>query len=503
MVGHAYRPDAQILSATETILQAAGSVDRERRAWPVADDGGFRGMVTIAQLDQAIHEGRGEAALAELVSPVAFDEQSHPHMHPDDPLEIAISHLADGRLGALPVVSRTNVRELKGTISLADALAAYALVGDKQTINAPPPSPERFPVRLLAGVLAALLLIAVLGGFLNYYFRGERARRAEQHYREGNEFLRKERFPEAIEQYRDALSISHSVDHRLALALALVESGNAGEAAIYLNEVLRERPNSGPANLAAAGVYAHNGRIDDAVLHYQRASLGVWPDNPASNRIKARIQLVDFLAKVGRPAQARAELLAALADLPNDPSLEKQVGRMLIDFHLSREAGDLYQALLKRGPPDAAAYNGLGDANFAMGNYRAAGDAFRKAVQIDPSDQMAARRAQTADQIQALDPSHRGLNSKERFRRSTELLNLVLTQRLGCDPSGSANTAGATDVAQARAELSRKRPPASFSDAADTNILLAEKLWNERPATCPAPAAEDPLTLVMTRLAAR
>ncbi len=507
MVGHAYRPDAQILSATETILQAAGSVDRERHAWPVVDDGGFRGMVTIARLDQAIHDGRGETTLAELVppepSPEAFPEQSHVHVHPDDPLEVAVSQLADGRLGALPVVSRTNVRELKGTISLADALAAYALVGDKQTTDAGPSTPEKFPARLLAGVLAALVAIAVLGGFLNYYYRSERARRAEQHYRAGNEFLQKERFPEAIEQYRDALSVSHSVDHRLALALALVKAGNAGEAAIYLNEVLRERPNSGPANLAAAGVYAENRRIDDAVLHYQRASLGVWPDNPAPNRMRARLQLVDFLAKVGRTAQARAELLAALADLPNDPSLEKQVGRMLIDFRLSREAGDLYQALLKRGPPDAAAYNGLGEANFEMGNYRAAADAFRKALEIDPADQTATRRAQAADQILALDPSRRSLNSKERFRRSTELLNMVLTQRLACARSDSANNSEAADVAQARTELARKRPPASFSDTADTNILLAEKLWNERPSSCLAPVAEDPLTLVMTRLAAR
>jgi signal transduction histidine kinase len=35
--------------------------------------------------------------------------------------------------------------------------------------------------------------------------------------------LQKDRIPEAIEQYRDALSISHRADHRLALGLALVK----------------------------------------------------------------------------------------------------------------------------------------------------------------------------------------------------------------------------------------------------------------------------------------
>ena len=46
MVGNAYRPEAQVLSASESITQAAASVDRERGAWPVVDQRGFRGMVT-------------------------------------------------------------------------------------------------------------------------------------------------------------------------------------------------------------------------------------------------------------------------------------------------------------------------------------------------------------------------------------------------------------------------------------------------------------------------
>ena len=306
MVGHAYRPEAQILSSTESIFQAAASVDRKRGAWPVVDEGGCRGMVTLGQLDQAVQDGRGEATLGELVptpGPMeAITEESYPHVYPDDPLEVAVSKLADGKLGALPVVSRTDLRELKGTISLADALAAYSLVGEKRGSEAEEPVQLKFPPKLLAGVLAAIVAVAVLAGFLNYYYRAQRTERANQYYRAGNELFKNERFPEAIEQYRDALSISHDTDHRLALALALVQAGSAGEASIYLNEVLRARPNSGPANLAMASVDAAEGRIDDAVLHYQRAIIGAWPDNPTGNRINARIQLVELLAKAGRQA---------------------------------------------------------------------------------------------------------------------------------------------------------------------------------------------------------
>src|SRR4051794_27112877 len=73
-VGHAYRPEAQVLPASEGIAQAAASVDRERSAWPVVDERGFRGMVTLQELDDAVRQGLGHSTLADLVSaPAAGD----------------------------------------------------------------------------------------------------------------------------------------------------------------------------------------------------------------------------------------------------------------------------------------------------------------------------------------------------------------------------------------------------------------------------------------------
>ena len=170
---------------------------------------------------------------------------------------------------------------------------------------------------------------------------------------------------------------------------------------------------------------------------------------------------------------------------------------MLIEFGLAQEAADVFQGLLKRGPPDASEYDGLGNAEFALANYRAAGEAFRKALELDASDQVAARRAQISDQILALDPSQRGLSSRERYRRSQQLLIAVLTRRLACDTQQTG------DIAEARAALARKNAPSSFSDAADANVLLAERLFNQRPPSCPAPDPDDPLTRIMSKLANR
>ena len=66
----------------------------------------------------------------------------------------------------------------------------------------------------------------------------------------GEYYLDKSQWSQAAEQYRHALSISHHTDHRLALGMALLKSGNAAEAAIYLRQVLRERPNDAAVHAA-------------------------------------------------------------------------------------------------------------------------------------------------------------------------------------------------------------------------------------------------------------
>jgi tetratricopeptide (TPR) repeat protein len=191
------------------------------------------------------------------------------------------------------VVSRDNVRELRGSISVPDILAAYGIGQVREEAVSPGGAarPTQNPTRLLVGVLAALILVAVLAGSLNYYYRGERANRAEQAYRAGNELMRKERYDEAIERFRNALSISHSAEHRLALGLALIEAASLNEAEIYLNEVLRSAPESGPAHLGLGRIYEQEGRVDKAIQHYQRAIDGAWPDKAEDNRQRARSEL--------------------------------------------------------------------------------------------------------------------------------------------------------------------------------------------------------------------
>ncbi len=114
MVGNAFHPEAPVLSATQTVEQARATIDRERGAWPVIDTGGLLGIVTLEDLDAA---GPSQVA-GDLV------RASSPHLHIDESLDYAMRRIAGSGLKLLPVVSRENVRELKGTVSVADILGA-------------------------------------------------------------------------------------------------------------------------------------------------------------------------------------------------------------------------------------------------------------------------------------------------------------------------------------------------------------------------------------------
>jgi CIC family chloride channel protein len=183
----------------------------------------------------------------DLPGPVeAINQESFPHVHPDQPVELAMRRLAESGLTSLPVVSRDDVRRVLGAIGVDDILAAY-----RTGTAAPEIVPETsVPSRLILRLLAAVVAVVMLAGFLNYFYRGARAARAEQYFTTGNQLMREQRYDEAAEEYRHALSISHHIDHRLALGMALLKSGNAPEAAIYLRQVLRDRPNDAAVRAA-------------------------------------------------------------------------------------------------------------------------------------------------------------------------------------------------------------------------------------------------------------
>ena len=122
-VNHAMREASEVLPSDLTVQEALERArSSEFRAWPVCDASGVVGVVSVARLRQAAGEGSAGKPLRGLVGPGGF-----PHVHVDHSLHLALDRMGASQLDLLPVVSRANVHELRGVVTLDDILAQYGL----------------------------------------------------------------------------------------------------------------------------------------------------------------------------------------------------------------------------------------------------------------------------------------------------------------------------------------------------------------------------------------
>jgi tetratricopeptide (TPR) repeat protein len=415
----------------------------------------------------------------------------------DHPLDVALRRMARSKLNVLPVVSRSNVRELTGLVSLQDVLRAYGVVEESAAEQQPVRADVRTSPKFVPGMIAALLVLVFLIGILHYSYRSKRGERAEQYFKTGSALLQQERNQEAVEQFRNAVSISpDNQQYRVSLGLTLVKTGHPDEGAVYLNEVLKRDPNSGVANLGLARIAAAHGKRSDAITYYHRAIYGTWPPGDETNRSEARFELADYLKKSGLQKEAIAELLAALEQARNNGAAKKRIAGLLLEYGLPRQAADVFRDVLRTNIGDPQAEAGLGMAELALEDYRAARNAFRNAVRLDPSDQQSPRELELVEQVMALDPNVGGLRVSERYQRSVEVLRETLQVEEQCVAAG--NDPG---VDAARKALAHRPRRGEIDDATEMDLDLAVRLWKAAKNLCPAPAQKsEALDRVLARL---
>lgn len=99
------------------------------QSWPAEDEEGFAGMIRLADVTNAIAQGRATATVRDLL-----DDGDHrakgdsvPHVHSDHPLGLALARMGATGHSVLPVVSRANARTLVGVVTLHDVLDAYGV----------------------------------------------------------------------------------------------------------------------------------------------------------------------------------------------------------------------------------------------------------------------------------------------------------------------------------------------------------------------------------------
>jgi tetratricopeptide (TPR) repeat protein len=390
---------------------------------------------------------------------------------------MAMRRMAQSKLNLLPVVGRENIRDLKGVVSLSDILQAYGVTEKKG--HAQEASKQILPSRrLVPGVIAAGLAVVLVIGFLNYYYRSARSQRAAEYYKTGNEFLQQDRDDEAVQQFRDALSgAPGNADYRLALGLALAKADHPAEASVYLNALLKRDPENALANLAEARIAAAQHKTADAVKLYHRAIDGSWPQGQGQNRMQARFELAALLEKTGQKTQAVAELLAAAGSAPRDIATKNKIGQTLLGYGATREATDVFREVIRTDDRNPDAYAGLGSAEIALENYEEARDAFRKALQWNPTDDSSKKQLDLIESVLALDPNARGLRVAERYQRSKELLQAEVMRIGQCQPGNQAS-----EAAQKALTIHPRRN--ELEDAAEMNLSLARDLWKQEQKLC-------------------
>jgi CIC family chloride channel protein len=127
-VAQAMRAATEVLNGEMTVQEALEkSRSSQFHAWPVSDERGVIGVVSLQGLERANSDGSAGKRLAEIV-----DQHEFPHVHGDHSLHLALDRMGASRLDLLPVVSRANVHQLEGVVTLPDVLALYG-VGAKES----------------------------------------------------------------------------------------------------------------------------------------------------------------------------------------------------------------------------------------------------------------------------------------------------------------------------------------------------------------------------------
>jgi tetratricopeptide (TPR) repeat protein len=354
----------------------------------------------------------------------------------------------------------------------------------------------------VALVFLAIATLFAVDMFLAGMERKETRIEAAHLFAQGRDLMQRGKKTEAIERIQDTLAIDRgNHDYLRTLAQAQFEAGKTAGAEATLTQLLETDSTDGLAALIMGRILEKEGQFPEAISYFRRAIFGHWSEDAAGNRLRVRFELIDLLAQRNSKEELLAELLPVQDQAPRDLPTRMRLGRLFLLAGSPARAADVFRGILHDAPANGDAYAGLGETEFAGGNYRSALRDFQAALRLTPENQAARQRLEVCEELLMLDPTMRGLGPQERFRRSLKLVDLTLDQTKSCigqNPSSQVqellDRAGKTLAAHVSA--SRQ------SEASESNLDLAEQLWQVRRQECtPIPPADSALALVLARLA--
>jgi len=127
-VQQAMRAAAETLDAGLSVHDAQARIaTSSMQAWPVCSHQGVIGVIGRDAIESAAKDGEATKSLEQLIETGDF-----PHVHADHSLHSALDRMGTAGVEALPVVSRADVHQLLGIVTLEDVLALYR-VRNKET----------------------------------------------------------------------------------------------------------------------------------------------------------------------------------------------------------------------------------------------------------------------------------------------------------------------------------------------------------------------------------
>jgi tetratricopeptide (TPR) repeat protein len=353
----------------------------------------------------------------------------------------------------------------------------------------------------------ALVFLAIAALFAADLFlakteRAESQVEAARLFGQGRVLMQRGENAEAIERIKDAMAIERgNRGYQSTLAQAQLAAGKTSDAESTLTELLQSDSTDGLASLMMGRVLVKEGRFAEGVTYFRRAIYGRWNQDAAGNRLRTRFELIDLLAQRNSKEELLAELLPVQDQSPRDLKVQARLGRLFLLAGSPARAAEVYRGILQDAHANADAYAGLGEAEFERGEYRAAQRDYQAMLRLAPDDKAVRRRFDICNELLMLDPTRRGLVPVERFSRSLKLVELTLSETSKCiGQNPSSELQGLLD--EAATALKAHVSAAHQSQVSESNLDLAEQLWQARKKECKSPPAADrPLTLVLARLA--
>ena len=174
---------------------------------------------------------------------------------------------------------------------------------------------------------------------------------------------KKDKFSDAVSEYKQALALDPSSDALTGLANIYMNGRRFPEAEEYLRKLVAAEPTRAAAHIQLGRVLAAEGMNDAAVAELQ-AGAKLEPADLSVQR-----DLADLYTTVGKNDQAEAAYRALAASDPNDADLHRSLGESLLRQKKFPDAQQEFLVAVKLKPDFGDAYGDLAFAASENKNY--------------------------------------------------------------------------------------------------------------------------------------